>query len=299
MNAGIAINYQHLFYFYRVSCLGSVSAAARELRLRQPTVSTQLRLFQDSLGVELFVRRGRYLTLTEQGELVQKHAAKIFAQGSDMIRELSGEKNYEEEPLRIGVTDAVPKFLIAQLIKPFLLQSIQQVVVIEDRPDKLLLTLASHEIDFILSETNITSSVAVRAFNHPLGSSGISFMGSPHLLRGQKRRFPTVLAELPLVLPLATSALRERLERWFASVEIVPRIIAEIEDSALAIILAQEKMGLVVVPTALEKVVKADLGLEAVGRLSSVIEEYFVVSLERQVKNPVIEIVMKEANKFF
>ena len=47
------LNFQHLFYFWTVAREGSITAASKVLHLTQPTISTQLRQLQDSLGEPL------------------------------------------------------------------------------------------------------------------------------------------------------------------------------------------------------------------------------------------------------
>src|SRR5436853_3245660 len=68
------LNYHHLLYFWVVACHGSVTRAAAELRLAQPTVSTQLRTLEAVLGEKLFARTGRRLVLTDVGRLVFRYA---------------------------------------------------------------------------------------------------------------------------------------------------------------------------------------------------------------------------------
>lgn len=51
------LNYHHLFYFKAIAEEGSVSKAAESFRLGQPTLSSQLKRFEESLGVPLFERR--------------------------------------------------------------------------------------------------------------------------------------------------------------------------------------------------------------------------------------------------
>ena len=68
------LHYQHFYYFWRVAKKGSVTEACRELRLAQPTVSAQLKVFEETLGEKLFVRAGRNLKLTEIGKLALNSA---------------------------------------------------------------------------------------------------------------------------------------------------------------------------------------------------------------------------------
>ena len=59
------LNFNHLFYFWRVAKLGHLTQAAQELHTSQSAVSTQIRQLEERLGEELFLREGRRLLLTD------------------------------------------------------------------------------------------------------------------------------------------------------------------------------------------------------------------------------------------
>lgn len=69
--------------FESVARLGNISAAADELHVTAGAVSQQLKTLQASLGVELLVKQGRQLVLTDSGRILQKHVASA-------IREIGG-----------------------------------------------------------------------------------------------------------------------------------------------------------------------------------------------------------------
>lgn len=68
-----------LKYFLAVAEKESISAAASSLHLSQPTLSRQLKEFEDELGVVLFTRGNRRITLTEEGLLMKKRAEEIIS----------------------------------------------------------------------------------------------------------------------------------------------------------------------------------------------------------------------------
>ena len=84
------LNFNHLFYFWRVAKLGHLTQAAQELHTSQSAVSTQIRQLEERLGEELFLREGRRLLLTDTGQLVLAYAENIFGLGQEMLGRLQG-----------------------------------------------------------------------------------------------------------------------------------------------------------------------------------------------------------------
>lgn len=70
---------QQLRYFLAACQHGSFSAAADSLFLAQPSLADQVRRLEGELGVRLFVRSGRRLTLTEAGRTLVPHAERVLA----------------------------------------------------------------------------------------------------------------------------------------------------------------------------------------------------------------------------
>ena len=78
------VNYKHLHYFWAVAREGGVARASERLNLTPQTISGQLSLLEEHLGVELFTRVGRNLELTETGRLVLSYADEIFSLGGEL-----------------------------------------------------------------------------------------------------------------------------------------------------------------------------------------------------------------------
>ncbi len=71
-------NYNHLYYFYVTAKLGGVSNAAKYLHISQPSLSSQLKVFEGSIDKKLFEKKGRKLQLTPEGERAFIYSKKIF-----------------------------------------------------------------------------------------------------------------------------------------------------------------------------------------------------------------------------
>jgi LysR family transcriptional activator of nhaA len=80
------LNYHHLRYFWTVATEGSLRRASEKLRTSQPSMCTQIKLLEASLGEALFRPSGRSLELTEFGQLVYVYAEEIFTLGGEILR---------------------------------------------------------------------------------------------------------------------------------------------------------------------------------------------------------------------
>src|SRR3712207_2130342 len=68
----------HLRYFEAVARHGHMTRAAHELHIAQPSLSKQIRVLEDELGVALFDRVGRRIELTQAGEMLLPYARRIL-----------------------------------------------------------------------------------------------------------------------------------------------------------------------------------------------------------------------------
>lgn len=68
-----------LRYFLTVVQEGSINRAAEVLHITQPTLSRQLSQLEEDMGVNLFHRGARRITLTNEGILLRRRAEEILA----------------------------------------------------------------------------------------------------------------------------------------------------------------------------------------------------------------------------
>lgn len=63
----------------------------------------------------------------------------------------------------------------------------------------------------------------IKLYNHALGSSAIGWYGTAALLKAAGKDFPRSLGDVPVLLPTAHTAVRDRLDQWFEQRAIRPR----------------------------------------------------------------------------
>jgi len=292
------INHKHLFYFWKVAKAGSVARAAEAINVTPQTLSGQIGLLESSLGTELFARQGRSIVLTEAGKLALEYADQLFALSAELEVMIRLHPKGRPVEFRVGVSDAVPKSLACQLLQPAIhSEPPTRIVCREWQLDRLLGQLAVHHLDLVISDAPIPASYSVRAYNHPLLESGISFLATPRLAADSAAPFPAALGALPLLLPGEDSSIRGSLQAWLEKKGIRPRVVGEFDDTALMAAFGQAGIGVFPVPTVVEEEFVAAGGLQVIGRSNEVRINYFAISVERRLTHPGVLAITQSAQR--
>jgi LysR family transcriptional regulator, transcriptional activator of nhaA len=292
------LNYHHLLYFWTVAREGTIARASLELRLAQPTISGQIRALEDQLGEKLFQRSGRNLVLTDMGRVVYRYADDIFSIGRELMDTLRDRPTGRPMRFQVGVADEVTKIIAYRLLEPALrLPTPIQIVCRDGAPERLLTDLATHSLDLVIADTPVSPSIKVKVFSHALGETPVTVFGTTKLAAPRRKNFPRSLDGAPFLVPTVGKTLRRTLDQFFEQQQIRPRIVAELDDSALLTTFGQAGTGLFVAPTVLEKEVMRQFGVTVVGRLDAVRERYFAISVERRLKHPAVVAISEAANE--
>lgn len=97
---------KQLNYFTAIVDEGSISAAAKKLHISQPPLSTQMKALENELGVVLFERGLRSITLTDAGKLMYQRARTILDMASVTKMEIDNLGNGLGGTLRIGMASS-------------------------------------------------------------------------------------------------------------------------------------------------------------------------------------------------
>ena len=292
------LNYHHLLYFWMVVREGGIQQAAKRLRLTHPTISAQLKQLEETLGESLFDRSRRHLQLTETGRLAYQYADEIFSLGQEFL-EVIQNGPVSDRPLRltVGATGSLPKIVVRQLLDPvFSLDQRVRLTCREDEHERLLSLLVTHELDVVFSDSPLAATSGIKAFNHILGESGITFFVAPDLKKkALKGRFPRCLKGAPFLAPLPNTTLARALSRWFDGHDVQPETVAEIQDSALVKALGEDGIGVFCLPTVVEEQVRAQYRVSVLGRTREIRERFYAISPERRLRNPAVVAICEAA----
>ena len=95
--------------------LGTLTAAARELHLTQPTLTRSMQKLEAEIGVALFEREARSIRLNECGELVARYAARILEEQREMTA-AARTLDRSRTAVAVGFSDAGPMLELAPLV---------------------------------------------------------------------------------------------------------------------------------------------------------------------------------------
>jgi LysR family transcriptional activator of nhaA len=292
----LKLNLKHLRYFWAVASHGSIARAAESMFLTPQTISGQLRELEEQVGAKLFQRDGRQLVLTETGRMVFSYADEMFRLGLELQDMLAGRTPGSAITVKVGIAMIVPKLLTYRVLEPVLQMPDPVSLICHEAPlVDLLADLSVHKLDLVLADSPINPALNIRAYNHPLGESGITFFAVPEQAEALSDGFPASLDEQPMLMPSSGSNLRRSLEGWFEQLGIQPRIVAEFEDRALMKAFGERGSGIFTTPTAVEDDVLEKYGVAVLGRTKDIRERFYVISPERRIKHPAVTAITEAA----
>jgi LysR family transcriptional activator of nhaA len=290
------VNYKHLHYFWATAREGGVARASERLHLTPQTISGQLSLLEEYLGVDLFTRAGRNLELTETGRLVLSYADEIFSLGGELEEAIHQLSDDRPQLFRVGVVDVLPKSIAHRILQPTLrMPEPVHMICRESSLETLLAELTVHRLDLVLADRPIPPTVSTRGFNHKLGECAVCFFATKKMKKMLIGDFPRCLDGAPLLLPSRGNQLRSGIDQWLDKHRVHPRMIAEFDDSALMKAFGQEGVGIFIAPAAIEAEVERQYQVTSIGHVDEVKEHFYAISVERRVTHPVVSALLETA----
>jgi LysR family transcriptional activator of nhaA len=291
------MNYKHLLYFWVTAKAGGVMRAGEQLHTTPQTLSGQIKLLEEWMGRKLFKKAGRNLELTEDGRLALGYADQIFTLGAELeaaVRAAHDGKKVLD--FKVGVADSVTKSIAYRLLEPALaIAEPVRLICSEGKFPDLLAQLALNRLDLVIADEPMSRRLSVRAFNHPLGGTAMSFFCTPVLKAQLRGDFPQCLNGQPLLIPGAQASVRQQLEGWLTRHSIQARIVGEFDDGALMTAFGREGRGVFMAPSVMEVATAQQFGVEVIGRSTELREEFYAVSVEKRITHPCVVAITDSA----
>jgi LysR family transcriptional activator of nhaA len=292
------LNYGHLHYFWTVAREGSIVRAAEVLHITPQTISGQLKQLEAAIGQPLFDKAGRRLVLSETGRVVYEYAEDIFTIGAELATVVRGQPARGPSLLNIGVVMSMPKLVVERVVAPALTgDNPIRVACREGTLEQLLADMAVHRLDLVLSDQPLPPGLGLRAWNHRLGSSGMSFFAVKARAAKLRRRFPESLNGERMLMPSRESALRRLMDEWLEANDLQPQVIGEFDDSALLKAFGEAGVGLFAAPTVIEREICRMYRTSVIGRAPGVEEHFYAISPERRLRQDAVVAICNSARE--
>lgn len=203
-----------LRYFLTVVREESITKAAEVLHITQPTLSRQLSQMEDDIGVKLFHRGTRKITLTNEGMLLRRRAEEILQLVDNTEKELVEQEEQIEGEITIGCGELASVQILSELIADFsrkypgvtfdIVTATADVV--KEQMDKGLI-----DIGLLLEPIDIEKYEFIRL---DIKEKWVVLMRPDDALAKRKSVSAKDLSELPVILPRRLSVQSE-LASWF------------------------------------------------------------------------------------
>jgi DNA-binding transcriptional LysR family regulator len=193
------IELKQLEYFLAVADNLSFTKAAEEIHVAQPAISQQIKYLEFVLGVPLFNRDNKKVSLTEAGELFRKHANEVLACVDKAVQVIEELRGLERGSVSLAMSSTVATVLMADLVHEFRNQfpdvkvrvsesmtseSIQRIQ--NGELDLAIVTLPIQEENSLVVETLFDEDLeAIVSAKHPLAQENVDVVNLIDLTKYQ------------------------------------------------------------------------------------------------------------------
>ncbi len=272
-----------------------MSRASELLELAPQTLSSQLAALEASLGQPLFRREKRSLLLTEYGRWVFQYAEQIFALTQELESSLEQYNHQGPLKLSIGISASIHKLIAYQLIEPiYQLERPLQLRCHTGQVDDLFRGLKKQEYDLLLTDSLPLSFNQSGLTAHHLLDSPISLFATASLVEELKDDFPASLQGRPLLANSMTTPYFASLMDWFQQQQVHPRVVAEIDDSALIKVFGSQGRGIFAAPQAIADEVCRQYQVTSLATIDEVHDSLFALTRTRQPRHLAIRALLEK-----
>ena len=110
---------RQLEYFQMASRLKNITRAAQRLRVSQPNITVAIKKLESELGVQLFDRSQKQLTLTPEGKVFLKRIELALRNIDDAILEVNDYKQLQKGMIKIGIPPMMGAYLFPKVFSGF------------------------------------------------------------------------------------------------------------------------------------------------------------------------------------
>ncbi len=288
------INYNHLYYFWKVAKEGNLTNAAKKLHTSQSAISIQIKKLEERIGIELFARQGRNLVLTSQGKLTFDYAEQIFKKAKELLDILLESPLSFQKNLRIGATSNLSRNFQEAFIKPLFSKPDIHLALQNGRLEDMLEMLSMYQLDILLSNSPISTYKTYSLSCKLIAKQIISVIGKPNISQTNPFKLPDDLCLYPLLLPSSNSDFRIQFDMLCDNWSIEPKIMAEVDDMAMLRLLARDiPNSIAIMPRVVVKDELNSGSLIEYCQIPDLYEKFYAIYHKGQYMNPLYQTIIE------
>ncbi len=224
------MDFQQVNTFYHVARRLNFTRAAADLNLSQPAVSRQIEALEHTLGMPLFHRSHRSISLTEAGMILFRQCDQILTLVDQTKAAIEALKNLESGSLSVGLSSTVGNYVLPHTILGFIQKypGIQTSIEI-DCTQKILHSIEERTTDLTVIAGPVESNVL---YMEPfLKDEIVLAIGKDHPLARNEQITLDALLAYPLLLRREGSHSRQTILNHFRQIGWHPKLTMELDTT--------------------------------------------------------------------
>lgn len=278
------LNHHHLYVFWIFSRTSSFTRTAEALSIAQSAVTSQIKLLEDALELNLIDRKNpRRPQITEDGRKVLEYANSIFESSRELINWATKGSLPNKRTLRIGAISGLSRNFQFEFIQPLIKDANLKFEITTGDQENLIRLLVEHKLDVVLSSRNADPDHKIQLHSHVITKSPLLLVMRKQSNNKRKKDLNSILTTHALFTPGSHFEAKPELDAYLEKFKQL-RIAGEIDDVALLRILALRSGEVVAMP---EMGIQSDLAsgeVEVLLKISQIEQRFYAIT--RQKKEP-------------
>jgi LysR family nitrogen assimilation transcriptional regulator len=208
------IDSKRLLYFFHVARMRSFSDAEAILGVAQPALSRQIKQLESELGVQLLIRNGHGVSLTQYGTILQEQAVTILGDMSTAVELLQLARRNPAGQISIAAPAGIMANYMSDILRRFVAAFPEvRITAVQAVTGEVYDHLASGAVDvaIILEPRSAQKLTCQRLMVEPL----FLVARRDHPVSGQQAVEREQLTALPMILPASKHGMRDNIDRYF------------------------------------------------------------------------------------
>lgn len=235
---------KQLKYFLTIANEKNITKAAKKLHISQPPLSHQLKMLEEEIGVQLFKRTTRKLEITEVGEFLKNRSIEIIELLDNAVKEIKDLNKELQGVLKIGFVASSSAALLPSVIPNFSQDNPGVKFELKEGSTYKILDLLIHgtiEIGIIRTPFNSEDFDCIHLFKEPM----IALVNKDKFFTDLDEINISHLENKPLIID---KRFKKIIVEACYQKGFIPKILLEGEDSRSLMSLAQNGMGIAIIP---------------------------------------------------